>query len=185
MSSLLKLSLRVAAGLASRGRRLWFRLLGANIEPGVWLRRISIPRQWADIRIRVGVALDEGVTLICSDAAMAGKLVIGARTYINRNTILDASLSLVIGEDCMIGPNCYLTDHDHGIVRGEAPAGQPLISKPTRLGDRVWIGANAVVLKGVTIGDDAVIAAGAVVTKDVPAGTVVGGVPARVLKGSA
>jgi acetyltransferase-like isoleucine patch superfamily enzyme len=110
--------------------------------------------------------------------------MIGARTYINRYTILDASLSLVIGEDCMIGPNCYLTDHDHGVMPGQRPSSQSLVSVPTRLGDRVWIGANAVILKGVTIGDDAVVAAGAVVTKDVAPGVTVGGVPARIIKES-
>ena len=50
------------------------------------------------------------------------------------------------------------------------------------IGDHVWIGARAVVLKGVTIGDGAVIAAGAVVTHDVPAHTLVGGVPAKIIK---
>ena len=53
---------------------------------------------------------------------------------------------------------------------------------PIHIGRDVWIGANAVILPGITIGDGAVIAAGAVVTKDVPENTVAGGVPARVIK---
>ena len=53
---------------------------------------------------------------------------------------------------------------------------------PIKIGCRVWIGAHATVLPGVTIGDNAVIAAGAVVTKDVPANAVVGGVPAKIIK---
>ncbi len=53
---------------------------------------------------------------------------------------------------------------------------------PIRIGKKVWIGANATVVPGVSIGDGAVIAAGAVVTKDVPARTVVAGVPAKVVK---
>ena len=52
---------------------------------------------------------------------------------------------------------------------------------PVVIGDRVWVGTRAVILKGVSIGDGAVVAAGAVVTSDVPAGAVVGGVPARVI----
>ncbi|MDE6574416.1 MAG: acyltransferase [Muribaculaceae bacterium] len=50
------------------------------------------------------------------------------------------------------------------------------------MADRVWIGANVTILPGVTVGEGAVIAAGAVVTKNVPARTVVGGVPAKILK---
>ncbi len=177
--SLLSAIHRTHGALASRLRNAAYRALGVRIEGYAWLRQISIPRQWSDIRLGEGVALDDGVTLICSDIPKADKLVIGARTYINRNSILDASCSLAIGEDCMIGPGCYLTDHDHGIDPGTPPASQPLISRPTRLGNRVWLGAHAVVLKGVLIGDDAVIAAGAVVTRDVPAGGRAAGVPAR------
>ena len=54
--------------------------------------------------------------------------------------------------------------------------------RPVRIGDKVWVGANATILPGVTIGDGAIVAAGAVVTKDVAPRTVVGGVPAKVIK---
>jgi len=175
---------RIAGGLASRRRNLWFRFLGVRLEGYCWLRRISIPRQWGDIRLQAGVALDDGVTLLCSAASKPDKIVIGARSYVNRNVIFDASESIVLGEDCMVGPGCYLTDHDHVIAPGQAPRSQPLISSPTRTGNRVWLGAHAVILKGVSIGDDAVVAAGAVVTKDVPARARVAGVPARLLEAS-
>jgi acetyltransferase-like isoleucine patch superfamily enzyme len=59
---------------------------------------------------------------------------------------------------------------------------QGISTNPVVIGDDVWIGANAVILPGVTIGRHCVVAAGAVVTKDVPDNTVVGGVPAKVLK---
>jgi acetyltransferase-like isoleucine patch superfamily enzyme len=59
---------------------------------------------------------------------------------------------------------------------------QGVSTKPVVIGDDVWIGANAVVLPGVTIGQHSVVAAGAVVTQDVPAYTVVAGVPAKVVK---
>ena len=60
--------------------------------------------------------------------------------------------------------------------------GKNLIPKPVKIGKNVWIGANATILPGVTIGDGAVIAAGALVSKDVEANTVVGGVPAKLIK---
>jgi acetyltransferase-like isoleucine patch superfamily enzyme len=108
--------------------------------------------------------------------------VIGGGTYINRNTVLDAAESLIIGRECAIGPGCYLTDHDHGCAPDTAPLSLPLVSKPTRLEDRVWLGANVVVLKGVTIGTGSVIGAGSVVTRDVPPGCVAVGNPARVIR---
>jgi acetyltransferase-like isoleucine patch superfamily enzyme len=57
-----------------------------------------------------------------------------------------------------------------------------MISKPTKIGDRVWIGANVTILKGVTIGNDAVVGAGSVVTKDVPERAIAVGNPAKVIK---
>ena len=83
----------------------------------------------------------------------------------------------------MIGPFCYITDHDHGV--GATPfAHQPLVEDPVRLGNNVWIGAHAVVLKGVSIGDNAIIGAGAVVTGNVESGARVIGVPGRALQSS-
>lgn len=69
---------------------------------------------------------------------------------------------------------------NHGLEAEEER--HDLFPAPIHIGRNVWIGANATVLPGVTIGDHAVIAAGAVVTKDVPANTVVGGVPAKVIR---
>jgi acetyltransferase-like isoleucine patch superfamily enzyme len=93
--------------------------------------------------------------------------------------MIDASEEILIGEDCMIGPFCYITDHDHGVGTQGRVADQPLVSKPTRIGRDVWIGAGAVILKGVNVGEQAIIAAGAVVTKNVEARAIVAGVPAR------
>jgi acetyltransferase-like isoleucine patch superfamily enzyme len=174
--------IRIAAGAASRWRNLVYRLLGVRIDGYAWLRRISVPRNWSRIELASGVALDDGVVLLCIGAADAGRIRIGRNTYVNRYTIIDSSERIEIGERCMIGPHCYLTDHDHGHAPGTSVAEQPLTSRPVRVGDNVWIGAGVVVLKGVTIGDGAVVAAGAVVTKDVPAGAKVAGVPAQPLQ---
>ena len=62
------------------------------------------------------------------------------------------------------------------------PLAQPMFSKPTRIGDRVWLGANVTVLKGVTIGENTTVGAGSVVTKDLPAGAIAVGVPAKVIR---
>ncbi|MEP0923578.1 acyltransferase [Leptolyngbya sp. ST-U4] len=147
------------------------------------MRSIEIPRNFHDIEIEAAAALDRGVILLCSgEPSLQPKIRIGANTYINRNAFIDASLEITIGHECAIGPGCYITDHDHGTELGLPPLAQPLISKPTQIGDRVWLGANVTVLKGVTIGADAVVGAGSVVTKDIPERAIAVGAPAKVIR---
>ncbi|BCL35194.1 acyltransferase [Nostoc sp. MS1] len=174
---------RTQQGLSSRCRNLYYKSMGVKLQGYVWLRQVDIPRNFDDIEIESFCALDQGVTLLCSGEPLSHpKIYIGAYTYINRNTFIDATLSLIIGKHCGIGPSCYITDHDHGLDINLPPLAQPMVSKPTRLGDRVWIGANVTILKGVTIGNDAVVGAGSVVTKDIPENAIAVGVPAKVIK---
>lgn len=169
---------RLSAGMASRARNIWFRALGVRITGYVWMRKVSIPRNWSDIVIESSACLDDGVVLLCSGEPHQRKLVICRDTYINRCTMIDASERIEIGSDCMIGPFCYITDHDHGHEKGAPIGEQPLRSAPVTIGNNVWVGAGVTILKGVSIGDGAVIAAGAVVTKKVDCGVMVAGVPA-------
>jgi acetyltransferase-like isoleucine patch superfamily enzyme len=144
-----------------------------------WIQAICVPRNPWDIFLEDEVALDDGVVLLTTgEKRESPRIQIGARSYVNRCTMFDASESIVVGARCMIGPHCYVTDHDHGTSAAAGIARQPLRSSATRIGEDVWIGAGAIVLKGVSIGDGAVVGAGAVVTHDVPAGAVVVGVPA-------
>ena len=177
----LQLIVPLMSGIASRMRNIWFGALGVRLTGYVWLRRISIPRNWNDVLIEGGVSLDDGVVLLCSGLAKPGKITIREKTYINRQTMLDAHERIEIGRNCMIGPNCYLTDSDHGTDAGLPVSQQPMESSPVLLEDGVWMGAGAIVLKGVTIGRDAIVGAGAVVTKNVPPNAIVVGVPARVI----
>jgi acetyltransferase-like isoleucine patch superfamily enzyme len=174
---------RSISGVCSRLRNFYYRAQGVKLQGYVWMRNIEIPRNHSEIEIEAAVALDRGVVLLCSgDSQPASKIYIGTQTYLNRNTFLDASLSITIGRQCAIGPNCYITDHDHRSEANVPPLEQPLIAKPTHIGDRVWLGANVTVLKGVTIGNDTVIGAGSVVTKDIPPGAIAVGVPAKVIR---
>lgn len=179
----LNLSVRVGAGLASRTRNLWFRALGVRLSGYVWMRRISIPRQWRNVTLEKGVCLDDGVVLLCSGKEKADKLVIRYGTYINRFTIIDAHEQIEIGRNCMIGPHCYITDANHGLALEAAIQNQPMTISPVIIEDDVWLGAGVTVLAGVHVGCGAVIGAGAVVTKDVPAKAVFVGVPARGIRG--
>lgn len=91
---------------------------------------------------------------------------------------------LEIGDHVLMGPDVLILTTNHIISSTDIPIGEQGMSKPEKvvIGNDVWIGTRAIILPGVNVGDGAVIAAGAVVTKDVPAYTVVGGVPARVIK---
>ena len=83
----------------------------------------------------------------------------------------------------MISQCVFITSNKHGITKNKQLMRlQKEIQKEVIIGSDVWVGAKAIILPGVHIGKGAVIAAGAVVTKDVPAYTIVGGVPARVIK---
>lgn len=108
-----------------------------------------------------------------------GKLIIG-----NNTRIIGAHLSVTstmrIGSNVQIAPNCVIIDNDfHTVDNHFADKGH---ISPITIEDNVWITMNCLIMKGVTIGEGAVIAAGAVVTKNVPPYTLVGGVPAKVIK---
>lgn len=145
----------------------------------VWMRRISIPRQWSDVTLEKGGALDDGVVLLCSGTATPNKLIIRSGSYINRYTMIDAHQQIEIGQNCMIGPHCYITDANHGVAAGSPVNKQPMEAKPVIIEDEVWLGAGVIVLCGVRIGRGAVVGAGTVVRRDVLANAIVAGAPAR------
>ena len=102
-------------------------------------------------------------------------LILG-NSYSNFNLNLACFDRIEIGDGVEISENVTIRDSDNHSINGQE------VSKPVKIGDNVWIGINATILKGVSIGDGAVIAAGAVVTKNVPKGALVGGVPASLIK---
>jgi tetrahydrodipicolinate N-acetyltransferase len=135
------------------------------------------------VRVRPGarfavdgvVSLQRGVRIVVD----SGELRIGHGTNINGLTKILVAESVRIGSECTLSWDVQILDNDfHAItVDGTTrPSKAPII-----IGDRVWVGTRALILKGVEIGAGAVVAAGAVVTRDVPPGTVVAGMPARVV----
>ncbi len=106
-------------------------------------------------------------------------IAVGADVFINAGCHFQDQGGVTLGDGCLIGHNVVFATLNHDLDPARRSAMTPA---PIVLGRNVWIGSNATILQGVTIGDGAVVAAGAVVTKDVPAGTVVGGVPARPIR---
>ncbi len=130
-----------------------------------------------------------------------GKISIGNRTFIGNSTFVCIH-EISIGDDVMIAWGCTIVDNDSHSIYWDNRKNDVLSWKKgieqnqigryknwsvverasVKIGDKAWIGFNSIILKGISIGEGAVVAAGSVVTKDVPAFTLVGGNPARIIK---
>jgi acetyltransferase-like isoleucine patch superfamily enzyme len=164
--------------------------------------RLTRPR---DIRLGKGTYVGAGARL----SATPNGIVVGRNTRIMPGAVIDVynyrgieDAGIRIGDDCVVGPDCIIygartvtigdhvlmgarvtiIPHDHPHERGALIRDQGMVSAPVTIEDNVWLGANAIVLKGVTIGTGSVIGAGSIVTRDVPPYTVVAGSPARVIR---
>lgn len=157
--------LRVADEVGPRVR-IWGNLAITNrgtLRVGDRVRIFAVP-------IRTELAVQTGATLD-----------IGSRTFINYGCSISAAELVRIGPRCNIGSHVIIMDNDfHSLDpdhRLDIPPSAPIIIE-----ENVWIGVRATVLRGVTIGAGSVVAAGSVVTKDVPPRTLVGGLPAKVIR---
>lgn len=182
LSSLEPLFLRVPRGAMSRIRLMCYRLLGMKMGRHNRMEGNGRVRRCSQIRMGSYNAFTQGAWLWPNDIDFGSvRIEIGNYNYFNRNVMIDACGSVEIGDQNMFGPDVYITDSNHRFGHLQAPSEQPMDVGRVRIGNRCWVGAQAIILKDVELGDGCVIAAGAVVTKSVPAGTVVGGVPARPL----
>jgi acetyltransferase-like isoleucine patch superfamily enzyme len=139
-------------------------------------------RRCSQIAIGNNNAFTQGCWLWPEDTDFAGiRIRIGNSNYFNRNVMIDACCSVEIGDRNMFGPDVYITDSNHQSRHGFSPGELPMDRGTVVIGNRCWVGAKAVILKGVQLGDGCVVGAGAVVTRSVEPGAVVAGVPARPL----
>ncbi|MEZ5379387.1 MAG: acyltransferase [Acidimicrobiales bacterium] len=112
-----------------------------------------------------------------------GIVRIGDRCLIGRHSSIVGHYSITIEDDVFFGPNVYVTDQNHGVADPHLPIGRQSVGeKPVLIGAGSWLGANVVVLPGVTIGKHVAVGAGSVVTRDLPDHSVAVGSPARVVK---
>lgn len=112
---------------------------------------------------------------ILQTGTVGAKIVIGKHCGFSGNSIV-SDAQVIIGDYTILGANASIGDRDgHSTIYNTTP-------KAIIIGQHVWIGMNAIIMKGVTIGDNAIVAAGAIVNKDVPANAIVAGIPAKVVK---
>lgn len=128
----------------------------------------------ASLIINGDVDIFQDATITCLKGSL---LTIGSGFINTRSHILTAK-EIHIGKDCAIGCDVIIRDYDFHYL--DRPGYQ--VMKPINIGNHVWIGQRAMILKGVTIGDGSIIAAGAIVTHDVPANCIAAGIPAKVIQ---
>jgi acetyltransferase-like isoleucine patch superfamily enzyme len=130
----------------------------------------------------IGKQLDDGFLLIPPFYATGGnEMRIGRNVFINQNCTFYDLGGIDIADEVMIGPNVSIITSGHPLEpsqRRSVTTGKPIVIERN-----VWIATGATIIGGVTIGKNSVVAAGSVVTKDVPANTLAGGNPARVIRG--
>lgn len=144
-----------------------------------WTNRAIFPsvfklRSNSKIIVNGGFSIYDNSTVYVNDNAI---LELGSG-YINSRANISCFEKISIGDNVVISEGVSIRDSDnHQIVNSDH-----VKTRQIRIGNNVWIGINVTILKGVTIGDGSIVAAGAVVTTDVPPGTLVGGIPAKIIK---
>jgi acetyltransferase-like isoleucine patch superfamily enzyme len=177
------LNLEYARLLAGLARRRWLTRYGQRLKTD------GIAFVASDVIIQIGPKgsvelgrwswLGHGTKVRCHE----GTVSIGAKTVLGQECTISAYQHVSIGRECVIADRVMLIDFDHGMVEVDRPIRlQGIYKRDVRVGNNVWIGYGACILRGVTVGDNAVIGTNAVVTEDVPPNAVVGGVPARVIR---
>ncbi len=166
-----------------RGRR--FAAFGEGswlcFPPAALFGEASI-RIGADTLIGPYVSLSAG--MVPGQQLLSDRIIsIGDRCLIGRHSSIVGHFDIVIEDDVFFGPNVYVTDQNHAIDDPTVPIGrQSRPEAPVVIGAGSWLGANVVVLPGVTIGRHVAVGAGSVVTHDLPDFTVAVGSPARVVQ---
>ncbi len=161
-------------------RLMLVRLLVAPLPEHTCSRLRTRVLRWAGFRIGFGTSF-AGMPAMSGSGDLRPRVRFGAHCWINTGLRLDARDAITLGDHVVIGPDVMFVTSTHDYGGPDHRAGR-LTAAPIVVEAGAWLGARCTILPGVTVGRGAVIAAGAVVHRDVPPNTLVGGVPARVLR---
>ena len=162
--------------------------LRSILDPGVLLHPFRLMHYYgySHVKPRRLVTMGKGVRLAPNvSLANAERIALGDRVQVGARCSLWAGKStgwIRVGPGTTFGPDCFVTAADYGLAAGTPVTDQPMVDRDIVIGADCWIGARAILTAGVTLGDGAVVGAGSAVTKDVPAGAIVAGVPARMIR---
>ena len=160
--------------LTSAGRRM-------RLDGMLFLGRgvtLEIGRS-AEMRFGRWTWIGDGTKIRCHEGAVR----IGAKTVLGQECTISAYHHVSIGDQCIVADRVMLIDFDHNVAEVERPIRvQGIYKRDVDVGSNVWIGYGACILRGVKVGDNSVIGTNSVVTSDVPANSVVGGIPARIIR---
>jgi acetyltransferase-like isoleucine patch superfamily enzyme len=140
----------------------------------------SLYRYFDKVKLGDNVYLKRWSSVGCANDEAC--IQIGDNTTIGFGSIIVSSGLITIGDNCMISAYVHIVDSNHGYSLKTLFNEQENIISTVHIGSNVWIGTGVVVLAGVSIGDNVVIAAGSVVTKSFESGTMIAGVPAKIIK---
>lgn len=157
---------------------------GIPIISGWKIGKLTVGKHVSIISHPRGTWLGVRAPTIIRIMAPGGCIAVGDGTGLS-GTVICAAKSVKIGKNCLIGADVMIFDTDFHNISPEKRAFPPewdKISSPVSIGDNVFIGTRAIIMKGVTIGNGSVIGAGSVVTSDIPENTIYAGSPAKFIK---
>ncbi|MEM9202367.1 MAG: acyltransferase [Actinomycetota bacterium] len=183
MPSQLTSKARRAIAIAATTARWRFRF--ASLGSRVVLGRVRECRTPASIVIGDRTVLSGGwwLTDLAPDSRTGPRIQLGRDCRFLYDLQINAAAGVTIGDGVLGASRVFISDADHRIGDAHTPTSRvsELDASPIVIGDNCWLGQNAVVLKGVTLGERCIVAANAVVTKSYPDGSIIGGVPGRLL----
>lgn len=154
----------------------WLLTQIGRLNSGIHLSSNAIIGPYSRIRIKNGGVMSSRYRFRAKDGLRVnidgGVLKFRGKFFANSNCSINVMSQVEIGGGCIFGEGVKIYDHDHEFIKGTGWNDTHYNSKPVSVGDKVWIGSNVIILKGVSIGNNSVIGAGAVLTKSVPANTV-------------
>ena len=184
----LKVTLKKSAGMIFLVRRCKIKhkhliSVGKTLTLGDYVEINALSKQ--GVIIGNNVSIQKNTIIECTGVIrdIGESLVIGNNVGIAQNAFIQVRGKVIIGNDVIFGPNVSVFSETHNFDNPNLPV---RVQGETRRGviieDGAWLGTRAIILDGVTVGRNSIVAAGAIVTENVPAGVIVGGVPARILK---